>query len=365
MDTAKDLIGRAASAMRRSLVGTAIGVLSARLSGRQVAIAIGFSPWKEGFTRKLFRDDRLLFVDHPRTFRVARRLLRGSPTRIVIWSLNDEAAGFRPSDFAGCEVLRLEDGFVRSLGRGIDHTPPWSLCVDRTGLYFDAGRPSDLETLCNDLPEEGRDDAAVENTLDRLRRSAISKYNLGVRSDTRSLPARVPGSVLVLGQVEDDQSILRNANAISTNRGLLERAIADRPGCRILFKQHPDCLGSPCREGRVDVATLPEVEEIDPTVAIGDAIDAVDTVYTISSLGGFEALLRGKEVVTFGGPFYAGWGLTRDHVTFPRRRRNLTVLQLFHAAFILYPIYFDPRSGRRMTLVEVMDRFSRDMSGAD
>ena len=365
MDTAKDLVGRAASSTRRSLAGAVIGALSARLSGLPVGIAIGFSPWKEGFTRKLFRDDRLLFVDHPRAFRIARKLLGGSAVRVVIWSLADEAAGFRPSDFVGCEVLRLEDDFVRSLGRGIDRAPPWSLCLDRTGLCFDAGHPSDLETLCNELPEEERVVAEVEQALDRLKRSSISKYNLAGHSGRRSVPSHVPGSVLVLGQVEDDQSILRNTNAISTNRGLLERAIAERPGRRILFKQHPDCLGSPCRKGRVDVAALTGVEEIDPAVAIGDAIDAVDIVYTISSLGGFEALLRGKEVVTFGAPFYAGWGLTRDHVAFPRRRRTLTVRQLFHAAYILYPIYFDPHSGRRMTLTEVMDRFSRDMSGAD
>ena len=367
MDQARELAVRAAIVARRTLVGTVIGALSARLSGRSVRIAVGFSPWKEGFTRKLFLGDRLIFVDGRGRFRVVRALLGESAKNVAVWSLKDEAAGFRPSDFAGCDLLRLEDGFVRSLGRGIDHVPPWSLCLDRSGLYFDGGRPSDLENICNDLPEEepAEDAAAVDRAIDRLKRAAISKYNSKIAPDPRSRPSHVPGSVLVLGQVEDDQSIRRNTNAISTNRGLLERALADRPGRRILFKQHPDCLGSPCRAGRVDVASLPGVEEVDPAVAITDAIEAVDTVYTISSLGGFEALLRDKEVVTFGAPFYAGWGLTRDHVEFPRRRRRLTVRQLFHAAFIRYPVYFDPHDGRRMTLLDVLDRFSRDMSGAD
>ena len=32
----------------------------------------------------------------------------------------------------------------------------------------------------------------------------------------------------------------------------------------------------------------------------------------MTSLAGFEALLRGRPVTTYGMPFYAGWGLTRD-----------------------------------------------------
>lgn len=356
---------RLSTAWQRSTVGVALSALSLRATGRRVSLAVGFSPWKEDFTRKLFRDDTILFVGGPRRYRLARRLLAGAVGHLVIWSLKDQGSGYRPNDFAGIETLRLEDGFVRSLGRGLDHTPPWSLCLDATGLYFDASRPSDLETMCETLADADHAAVApaVERTIDRLRQLAISKYNLGLGRKLRPAPAHVNGSVLVLGQVEDDNSILRNTNAISTNRDLILRAIADRPGARIFFKQHPDCLGRPRRRGHVDLASLPEVEEIDPAVGIADAIAAADTVYTISSLGGFEALLRGKEVVTFGAPFYAGWGLTRDHVDFSRRRRRLTVQQLFYVAFIRYPVYFDPNDGRRLTLDDVIDRFSQDLHG--
>src|SRR5690606_15301856 len=107
----------------------------------------------------------------------------------------------------------------------------------------------------------------------------------------------------------------------------------------------PDCLGRRARPGYVDVGALADVTELDPSLAIADAIAAVDTVYTISSLAGFEALLRGRKVVTFGAPFYAGWGLTTDAIAFPRRTRRLTVEQLFHVAYMQYPVYFDPASG--------------------
>ena len=357
---------RFATAVRRAVVArwaTAVGV---RVSNRSVTLAVGFSPWKENFTRRLLRDRIVLFVDDPSAFRAIRGRLARHPIDVVVWSSKEVELGFEAGDFAGLELSRLEDGFVRSIGRGIDRTPPWSLCRDRTGLYFDATRPSDLETACIGLTEADHAAAApaIARTIERLKGLQISKYNATRTPGRPNGPPHEPGSVLVLGQVEDDQSIRCNTNEISTNRDLIERAIADNPGRRILFKQHPDCLGARRRGGHVDVASLPSVVEVDPAVGIAEAIEAVDTVYTISSLGGFEALLRGREVVTFGGPFYAGWGLTRDHVRFPRRRRTLTVEELFHVAFVRYPIYFDPDTGERTNLDAVLDHFSRVMSGA-
>jgi capsular polysaccharide export protein len=73
----------------------------------------------------------------------------------------------------------------------------------------------------------------------------------------------------------------------------------------------------------------------------------------MTSLLGFEALIRGKPVTCLGAPFYAGWGLTRDLGPLPDRRRYAAdghplprpeLLQLVHAALIAYPRYFDPVS---------------------
>jgi len=67
----------------------------------------------------------------------------------------------------------------------------------------------------------------------------------------------------------------------------------------------------------------------------------VDEVHTLTSLTGFEALLRGIEVHAYGGPFYAGWGLTHDRVDFPRRRAGLSLEELIAGTLILYPSYYD------------------------
>ena len=64
----------------------------------------------------------------------------------------------------------------------------------------------------------------------------------------------------------------------------------------------------------------------------------------MTSLLGFEALLRGLPVTCLGLPFYAGWGLTRDHMPPPPRRQvpDVTLTGLIHATLIDYPIYRAP-----------------------
>ena len=62
-----------------------------------------------------------------------------------------------------------------------------------------------------------------------------------------------------------------------------------------------------------------------------------------TSLAGFEALIRGISVTTYGLPFYSGWGLTEDklnnHIWAKRRTRKLTIDELIFIALIKYPFY--------------------------
>ena len=67
----------------------------------------------------------------------------------------------------------------------------------------------------------------------------------------------------------------------------------------------------------------------------------IDELHTLTSLTGFEALLRHRRVVCYGRPFYAGWGLTTDLASIDRGRR-LTLEELVAGALILYPRYIDP-----------------------
>ncbi len=349
------------SMLSRLLPCVLLNAVRLRAQGRPLVVALGFSAWKEGFVRRFFADRAVLFVDSPLALKLVARLFKRCDVDYAIWSFRDEALGLDLAVCSGHAVWHVEDGFIRSVGRGLDHVPPWSLCLDR-GAYFDASRPSDLEQMLNrfkpgDLSDAER--ATARQLMETLKALRIDKYNLvstnpastSAPDDLLSIPA---DAILVLGQVEDDFSILRNSNAISTNAGLLQRAMDENPGRPIFFKQHPDCVGIRKRPGYVALDAFGGVREIPPSMPVAEAINSVETVYTISSLGGFEALMRGKKVITFGAPFYAGWGLTTDHVSFPRRQNRLALDDLFYVAYVVYPHYFDPHDGTRLEAGDVV-----------
>ena len=81
------------------------------------------------------------------------------------------------------------------------------------------------------------------------------------------------------------------------------------------------------------------------TGSIEPLLAAAQRVHVLTSLTGFEALLRGCTVVVHGAPFYAGWGLTEDRVGIPRRIRKLQINQLIAGGIMLYPRYLDPLHG--------------------
>ena len=47
------------------------------------------------------------------------------------------------------QFILLEDGFIRSLGLGVEGSPSFSLIKDNIGIYYDASEPSQLENLLN------------------------------------------------------------------------------------------------------------------------------------------------------------------------------------------------------------------------
>jgi capsular polysaccharide export protein len=107
--------------------------------------------------------------------------------------------------------------------------------------------------------------------------------------------------------------------------------------------------------GEGETAAAGWCDEIVSDCAIGPLLKQVDEVHVLTSLAGFEALLRDRRVVTYGHPFYAGWGLTDDRVPLPRRRRRLTLDELVAGVLFLYPTYVSRTSGRFTTPERALD----------
>ena len=309
-------------------------------------VATGMRLWKRAPMQATFGGQaRVVFEDRPE--RVLMRADREGRRRMV-WASKARA---------GDGAVRVEDGFLRSRGLGADLIPPVSLVLDDLGIYYDPSSESRLERLIAasvDLPE-----AAVrraEKLVRRLISDRVAKYNLG----GAGLPEGLPGGrrILVPGQVEDDASILRGAGAVRTNRGLLEAAREANPAAVIFYKPHPD-VEAGLRDGQVpDAGDLADrvLDRTDPIAAL----DGVDEVWTMTSLLGFEALLRGKRVTCLGTPFYAGWGLTDDRAPpVLRRQARPSLMQLAHAALIDYPRYRDPVTGLPCPVEVAVARLAR------
>lgn len=235
-------------------------------------------------------------------------------------------------------VSSVEDGFIRSRGLGAALVPPLSLILDDVGIYFDATRPSKLDALIarsHELGDHAR--ARITRLIDTLNAHNISKYNLESAPVPQSLPK---GYHLILGQVEDDASLQFGAPEICTNDALVQRVWETYPEATLVYKPHPDVQAG-LRKGALTRTDL--VDHVLNDGSITQALEHAAAVHTMTSLGGFEALLRGIPVYCYGLPFYAGWGLTHDTLKAPHwRRRHVELWQLAHAALIDYPRYFDP-----------------------
>ena len=253
-------------------------------------------------------------------------------------------------------ITRVEDGFIRSRGLGAALTPPLSLVTDQRGIYYDPHFDSDLEHLIARRAEmTDSETRRAERLIDRLTRGGISKYNQGSH-----LPPLPKGTrVLVPGQVEDDASIMRGTDVVYDNTLLLKCVRDALPDAVILYKPHPD-VEAGLRDGGapdLDLADL-VIHDADPA----ELLSEVQAVCTMTSLLGFEALLRGIPVTTLGAPFYAGWGLTEDLGIIPSRRLaqpRPTLTGLVHAALIDYPRYLDPVTGQPCPVEVVLDRLEK------
>ncbi|WP_439890890.1 capsular polysaccharide export protein, LipB/KpsS family [Ralstonia sp. 25C] len=260
---------------------------------------------------------------------------------------------FDAAVLGGRRVLRIEDGFLRSVGLGVDLVRPLSLAVDAQGIYYDASQPSDLESIL----QHANFDAALLARAAKLRTkivaSGITKYNVGTGEWQR--PAGHARIVAAVGQVESDAALRDGAPGLRSNLGLLQAVRRTCPDAYIVYKPHPDVLAG-LRKGRQDAGeVLHWCDEIVEDVSMDRLIHEVDEVHVLTSLAGFEALLRGRQVTTYGQPFYAGWGLTADALPIDRRTRRLTVDELVAGALILYPRYLCPESGELVSVEQALD----------
>ena len=303
---------------------------------------VGMSIWKRAVMKPFFKvpSCRLHFVP---SLKKLQKTALPPDARLLVWSRgHDDLIDFAHS--RALPLLRMEDGFIRSVGLGSNLVPPLSLVIDDIGIYFNAETPSRLEHILQHQAFSTQDIQAAEALQQALTAAAITKYNVG--GNVLPRPRTDKKVLLVPGQVEDDASIRHGSPKIRKNLELLQTVRQLNPDAYIIYKPHPDVL-SGNRSGHISTADC--ARHADMVASEYDIIACLahaDEVHTITSLTGFEALLRGKIVHCYGLPFYAGWGLTRDWLPISRRSRKLTLQELIAGTLIYYPGYVHPETRR-------------------
>ena len=299
--------------------------------------AINLTPWK---ARQINR-----FV-YPVTGKRVKffKSFKSKMKNIIVWGKNTQ---IEKNISKKVDLISVEDGFIRSVGLGGDLYPPLSLLFDKKGIHYDASRASDLEDQLQNSDVTYNEIMRAKKIVESIVKFKISKYNLRLTKKINlpkdSLNKEIIG---VLGQVESDNSIIYgvpNNTIQKTNFALVEQVRKDYPNSYIIYKPHPDTESGLRAKGIDDDSIKFKADLIAYKTSLEDLFNKVDRVAVFTSLGGFEALIRGISVTTYGLPFYAGWGLTKDyledHIWAKRRTRKLTTEELIFIALIKYPFY--------------------------
>lgn len=197
--------------------------------------------------------------------------------------------------------------------------------------------PTDLESVLMDthFPTDMLMRASIFRQ--QVVRNSLTRFNARVAQWRR--PVNVERVILVVGQVETDPTLRMGEQSIRTNLGLLKAVCHAHSDAHILYKPHPEVWANLQAHGVGEKDLAPWCDECVADVPLGQLLPKVNEVHVMSSLAGFEALLRGKKVSCYAQAFYAGWGLTTDMVPMPQRQRQLSVDELVAGALFSYPRY--------------------------
>lgn len=313
-------------------------------ANQPVVAVTGVRWWKRRALAPFFFDGRGIppLATPARALALAQR----GGGRIVYWPSRVPASFVDEARERKVALAQVEDGFVRSAGLGSNLVPPASVTVDTRGIYYDGTTPSDLEAILEHGDFGAGELERAERLIDTMVAARVGKYGIEPAVET---PSRGKGGefVLVIGQVDDDRSVLLGrGDHVGSNRALLEAVRRARPGARIVYRPHPDVTAGHRRGEVGDALASGLADAVETTRSLFALLAEASETHVLSSLAGFEALLRGARVVAHGRPFYAGWGLTEDRGgSFPRRTRQLTLSMLVAGALLRYPRYQDPLTG--------------------
>lgn len=309
---------------------------------------VDLSLWKRSIISSFIKPNYCRKIIHLSESKLSKAELKSinSPsgkTGVLVWGykneqeINEQIQKIRTN---GIDLLRAEDGFIRSVGLGSDLKRPSSLIVTKNDLHYAANGEIDIVQILNEKTNLSKEVLQRASHLHKtIIGNRLTKYNLSQpKKQTLQKSTNRNNNCLVIGQVPADASLTYASTHWKNDFDLLRQVREDFPTANIYYKPHPDVISGNRKGIHIDEKLYDHlVMDID----VINAFDLADSVHVICSLTGLEALIYNKRVYTYGKPFYAGWGLTVDKETFPERNQNVNITELLAASLLKLPLYMN------------------------
>ncbi len=259
-------------------------------------------------------------------------------------------------------ILRLIDSLYSGFG---NETSPYSLIYSyQDNLYYNGNNNAIHKLLESDWVPSPEDEDIGIKAIQLINKYCISKYNQHSTFDPQkhSIENKSEHALLLIDQPINSESVsLSEANNQNFSKMFLY-AFENFPNSTLYIKYHPDTING-ITEGflhkflkKNKLIDHPSIKIIDYHCNIASIFYYVDDVFTVTSPVGFEALLRGKNVTTFGNSFYSGLGLTGDMLTHNKKERSL--VDVFVAMFIQNTLYINPFNEKRGNILDLLEYIS-------
>ena len=282
---------------------------------------------------------------------------------VVSWGTRDIVNRIEYALINNKKYIFAEDGYFRSIlhwQSADDDIISCSIMLDDLSHHFYPA-PNRIEAMLNeDFVLTNKQFKRVNALIKKLQTSLISKLNFRPIYNYK-LPGKFKNKILVLGQMINDFSITtNNVNNQTIFKEMIKSAIAENPRSDVIFIAHPS--------EPIEKYNLSEYMNVNNFHILTDNIHTLclfkqaKKVYVCSSTTGMEALIFGKDVVVFGTPIYAGWGLTEDRNSLlqtpefkNRRSKKRTLQELFYKLYIEYSIYMLKDKNGEQQIEDVLD----------
>lgn len=253
----------------------------------------------------------------------------------------------------GKERLIIEDGLLVNDRTNSPFRQKLSISFDDGSSWLeDSGLSSRLvNTLQSEVVLKRNESTRVTKLINRIVDGRLSRHNhypdVAIKLGSAERP-----KLLLIDNISAKADAEKVAHLQQAFKDMLREAIAQYPDYDILVKTE---LPKTRYLSLNVLAHLPHVYFIDFNIHTRSLLDIAEKVFVVNAAEGFEALLLGKEVHCYGKPFYAGWGLTTDHVVIPERTAKRSVKEVFHFAYLVNSRYYLPTEDRACELEELVD----------